>query len=52
LLKDVSKASSPKIVLLTNEYYAPVLSLIQRSELTYDERLVEEIREAYEVSIP
>ncbi|MDR1086247.1 MAG: ATP-binding protein [Deltaproteobacteria bacterium] len=45
LLKDVSKATSKKIVLLIDEYDAPVLSLIQRSELTYNRRLVEETRE-------
>ncbi|MDR1083663.1 MAG: ATP-binding protein [Deltaproteobacteria bacterium] len=45
LLAAAGKAASQKIVLLTDEYDTPVLSLIQRSELTYDERLVEKIRE-------
>jgi hypothetical protein len=43
LLKDVSKAASQKIVLLIDEYDAPVISLIQR-ELTYDPKLVEQTR--------
>jgi hypothetical protein len=46
LLKDVSQAVSQNIILLIDEYDSPVLSLIQRSELTYDERLVDDIREA------
>ncbi|MDR1083594.1 MAG: AAA family ATPase [Deltaproteobacteria bacterium] len=41
LLKDVSRAASPKIVLLTDECDAPVISLIQRG-LTYDPKLVAE----------
>ncbi|MDR1083965.1 MAG: AAA family ATPase [Deltaproteobacteria bacterium] len=40
------RTASPKTALLIDEYDAPVLSLIQRSELTFDERLAEKIREA------
>jgi hypothetical protein len=41
LLKDVNEAASQKIVLLIDEYDAPIISLIQR-QLTSDPRLVEQ----------
>jgi hypothetical protein len=43
LLKDVSRTASQRIVLLIDEYDAPVISLIQR-ELTYDPKLAEQAR--------
>ncbi|MDR1166377.1 MAG: AAA family ATPase, partial [Deltaproteobacteria bacterium] len=43
LLKDVHDATSQKVVLLVDEYDAPVISLIQRN-LTYDNLLIEQTR--------
>jgi hypothetical protein len=44
LLEDVREITAQKIVLLIDEYDAPVISLIQRPKPTYDERLVDQTR--------
>ncbi|MDR1312800.1 MAG: ATP-binding protein [Deltaproteobacteria bacterium] len=44
LIKDIHKATGTTVVILIDEYDAPVISLVQREESEYDEHLIRQTR--------
>jgi hypothetical protein len=45
LINDIWKLTGKKVVLLIDEYDAPVISLVQRDRLTYDDHLIAQTRD-------